>query len=318
MIKFHQLKHNKSPFRLFFTDIVSTELLDSSKLKITLKENFLIDFKQVIESSFFIPVNQGVPINNGPYSFKGTNLKFKKNKKYWNKKVKRYPINFLLNQDSEKSQALYESQIITMTSNTHFNEKMLTKFKYTKDFNLVKSKLLFLLEIKDKGVKELIREKREYFLKNKKILKLLHPLTENWNIKFDKWKKPLKPVKIVYANYYPNSEVIDLVSKILDFYEIETEITVIKDLAMFSKLDKEKYDVILHLITPPINDINSYKLLFKKNRNEHPYLSFDKYYNFLPLFEGKSFFLKDKNLNIELDELGQILFDKIEWREDEL
>lgn len=312
-INFHRNDKNKSPFSHFFKYLNEIKKISNKEMEIVISSSCYFNFQDVLEASFFVPMKNGKVINNGPYSFiqkETNNLEY--NQDYWNNSIERYEINFLLNSNSERSKEFYEKKIVTMTSNTHFNFNMFEKYENTKDINILNSKLIFLLEVKDIKLKKLIINNLSDFFQNKVLSKLLIPI-EQIEEKSEKQKNNFNEINIVYSDFYPNSIIIKELTSILSKYNILVKTTKIIGLSDFVDLDKSKFDITLHLIAPSIKDENSLIPFGNRFKEKNKYSLLSKYTNFLPIFRGKSIFLKDPNLNIEMDELGQIMYEKIRW-----
>lgn len=316
-INYHKdLKNNSIYFR-FFKDVKFKK--NSEKTIIFfIEDTYLYDFEEILQSLFFAPLNFKSFLNNGPYKFeKITRFKIVlvPNPNYWNKNnIEKFKIIFILNKESNKTYKLYKTNKIMVSSNTHFNCNLFKKRDIKQEINIVESNLLFFLEVKNNDLKKYIVNNLEYFKKNSELNKLLN----FFNLKddFDLNLLENKTLKIIYSDFYPNTTIINELKTILNsLNNLKLEITKINNFKTYITMDKNNYDIILHLITPSIKDEAS--LINKKislNKTDFFNLLAEKT-NYIPIAKGKSIFLKRKEINLIMDELGQIRFDLIKWRE---
>lgn len=309
------LKNNSIYFR-FFKDV---EFKKKSEKTIVffIKESYLYDFEEILQSLFFIPLNLNSFLNNGPYKFeKITRHKIilVPNSSYWNKNnIEKFRIIFILNKDSNKTYKLYKTNKIMISSNTHFNCKLFKKNDIKKDINIVESNLLFFFEVKNNDLKKYIVNNLEIFKKNLELSKLLKFFKLKNKLKFDYFEN--KTLKIIYSDFYPNTIIINELKTILNsLNNVKLYIDKVNNFETYITMDKTNYDIILHLITPSIKDETS--LINEKislNKNDFFNLLIEKT-KYIPIAKGKSIFLKKKEINLIMDELGQIRFDLIKWR----
>lgn len=316
-IKYHKDLKNKSIYFRFFKDIEFKK--ESEKTIIFfIEDTYLYNFEEILQSLFFVPLNFKSLLNNGPYKFEKITrhkIVLVPNPNYWNKNnTEKFKIIFILNKDSKKTYKLYKTNKIMISSNTHFNCKLFKKNDLQKEINVVESNLLFFLEVKDNDLKKYIVNNLESLKKHVELSKLLNFFNLKNNLDFNHFEN--KTLKIIYSDFYPNTIIINELKKILkNLNNVKLEITKVNNFKTYIAIDKKNYDIILHLITPSIKDETS--LINKKislNKSDFFNLLVEKT-NYIPVAKGKSIFLKRKEINLTIDELGQIRFDLIRWRE---
>lgn len=120
-------------------------------------------------------------------------------------------------------------------------------------------------------------------------------------------------IKIIYSDFYPNEIIINELKNILK--NIKIEMIKISDFKSFVLINKEEYDIILHLITPSLKDIRSLGNS-KSYLNEINFLnSIAESTKYIPFAKGKNIFLKRKEIKLIMDSLGQIRYELLR-RED--
>jgi hypothetical protein len=290
-IQYHKnLKNNSKYFRFFKG--VKLKKITEKKIVFFINSEFPYDFKEILQSLFFIPSKSNIPINNGPYSLiKKTKYKIilSPNQNYWNKQnIQQFNIIFILNKNSKKTYQLYKENKIMISSNTHFNYNLFSKKDIQQDINIINSNLIFMFEIKNVELKKYIINNLKILKENTELKKLLNfvELKKNKEVKNIK----VEAIKIIYSDFYPNEIIVNELKNILK--NIKIEMIKISDFKSFVLINKEEYDIILHLITPSLKDIRSLGNS-KSYLNEINFLnSIAESTKYIPFAKGKSIFLK--------------------------
>jgi hypothetical protein len=313
-IQYHKnLKNNSKYFRFFKG--VKLKKITEKKIVFFINSEFPYDFKEILQSLFFIPSKSNIPINNGPYSLiKKTKYKIilSPNQNYWNKQnIQQFNIIFILNKNSKKTYQLYKENKIMISSNTHFNYNLFSKKDIQQDINIINSNLIFMFEIKNVELKKYIINNLKILKENTELKKLLNfvELKKNKEVKNIK----VEAIKIIYSDFYPNEIIVNELKNILK--NIKIEMIKISDFKSFVLINKEEYDIILHLITPSLKDIRSLGNS-KSYLNEINFLnSIAESTKYIPFAKGKSIFLKRKEIKLIMDSLGQIRYELLRWED---
>lgn len=309
-IQYHKnLKNNSKYFRFFKG--VKLKKITEKKIVFFINSEFPYDFKEILQSLFFIPSKSNIPINNGPYSLiKKTKYKIilSPNQNYWNKQnIQQFNIIFILNKNSKKTYQLYKENKIMISSNTHFNYNLFSKKDIQQDINIINSNLIFMFEIKNVELKKYIINNLKILKENTELKKLLNfvELKKNKEVKNIK----VEAIKIIYSDFYPNEIIVN------ELKNIKIEMIKISDFKSFVLINKEEYDIILHLITPSLKDIRSLGNS-KSYLNEINFLnSIAESTKYIPFAKGKSIFLKRKEIKLIMDSLGQIRYELLRWED---
>ncbi|KGX84586.1 periplasmic substrate-binding domain-containing protein [Pontibacillus litoralis] len=285
-------------------------------------------FEHVLEGQFLVPsTGEGIPINTGPYKMlhtTDTSISLERNDRYHlTTECSVKLLTFLLNQDIYRSMHLYLQGKVDITCNTQFfheNEWV----KDYEDFQEYDLSLLYSFEInrKNTGLKNLIMYKyprsevsKHVYGNLKPINNLLGEITKN--VTYDQDPEfasgDTNTVSIIYADYYPNHILVDRLKIMLENLELKTKITRVEDFKEYVTMDKTRYDIKLHLFLPNydhlssffkffINDIESASLrrnlvdLYNNRNRDELIRCFESTTHYIPLFLGKSQYLKDPHI----------------------
>lgn len=198
-----------------------------------------------------------------------------------------------------------------ISSNTHFNYNLFSKKDIQQDINIINSNLIFMFEIKNVELKKYIINNLKILKENTELKKLLNfvELKKNKEVKNIK----VEAIKIIYSDFYPNEIIVNELKNILK--NIKIEMIKISDFKSFVLINKEEYDIILHLITPSLKDIRSLGNS-KSYLNEINFLnSIAESTKYIPFAKGKSIFLKRKEIKLIMDSLGQIRYELLRWED---
>lgn len=270
-IIYHLTKENQSPHLGSFLNIKQAVpyvkgLVSSDQLgvNVTGEKRFGVtldepsdEIEAVLQSSFLIPGTAGGDVpENGPYRFKRTfekGLEFERNPQY-----KMTPadhrtvqtIQFILNDDLEKSIGLYEANQTDVTCHTQFHHSNMRYRQYA-DFKENHLPMLFTFKVKDDMLRTFIQH---YFDKQKLAGDLGHIITPTdsligiWESGRTPQKDPPlltkeEPIRIVYADYYPNGEIIERLADLFRRAGADVSVSRVSHFNDYYHMDKSGFDI---------------------------------------------------------------------------
>ncbi|MFG3443150.1 ABC transporter substrate-binding protein [Bacillus velezensis] len=337
-IIYHLTKENQSPHLGSFLNIKQAVpyvkgLVSSDQLgvNVTGEKRFEVtldepsdEIEAVLQSSFLIPGTAGGDVpENGPYRFKRTfekGLEFERNPQY-----KMTPadhrtvqiIQFILNDDLEKSIGLYEANQTDVTCHTQFHHSNMRYRQYA-DFKENHLPMLFTFKVKDGMLRTFIQH---YFDKQKLAGDLGHIITPTdsligiWESGRTPKKDPTlltkeEPIRIVYADYYPNGEIIERLAELFRRAGADVSVSRVSHFNDYYHMDKSGFDIELHLFLPAymhelsyikyfirdISDPGKKKTIIDAIGSEKKKELFELFENtthYCPICFGKSLYLQD-------------------------
>ncbi|WP_100374749.1 ABC transporter substrate-binding protein [Bacillus sp. FJAT-45037] len=288
-----------------------------------------VSFVNTIQNLYIVPMEDGEPIQNGPYILEKVehdsilllrNTKFITHDNLDGMKLVDKII-FKLNTNPLNSISMYSRGEIDVTCHTQFLHTNSHLKKYL-DFQEKKSPILYTLYISNKRLQRLVTSlinKKSLAKKLKEVVVPLDTLTGDINFSrqesnylvrdvFDQ-----KVIKIAYANYYPNNYIVENIVRQLNKIGIKCEMHVVNDFRDYLRLNKKDYDISLHLVLPLNNTPVSYArtFLFDINNRVKKQKIIEQVNqvrleelnnllvetdNYIPLFMGKSMYMKRLNI----------------------
>ncbi|MEC5221335.1 ABC transporter substrate-binding protein [Bacillus atrophaeus] len=336
-ITFHLIKENQSPHLTSFLCIknaipfvkglmpleeLGLKVMNKREFEVTLDEPFEA-FQTVLQSSFLIPSEQnGDAVANGPYRLihkdeKG--LEFERNPEYQITPADQNTIrsiHFVFNDNLTKSIELYENNKIDVTCHTQFHHTNMDYRTYI-DFKESSLPMLFTLKVKDGMLLRFIKNNLNKQQLAQDLRHIVIPtdsllgVSSNIREKHEEIEIVSKePVRIVYADYYPNGEIMEKVADIVKQSGIDVVIHKVSTFHEYYHLDKRIFDIELHLFLPNylhymsylkyfIHDIPEKKVKMdifefaKHKKKEELYGLFENTTQYYPICFGKSLYLQD-------------------------
>ena len=319
---------------------IGIKVLNDRKLIIELeKESFF--FSHIIQSIYILPVEEDMAVQNGPYKLNmltSEEVKLIYNPNYYSRKTKNYIKNltFKLNNNPNDSINLYKNYKIDVSCHTQFLHTNAHYMQYS-DFKEINSPMINNTKLRNLINKNICRKDIANNLKN--IIIPLYTLTGDATFEraLKKHSNDLqliedtRDLKIIYADYYPNSIIMDNIIYLLKQYGYTCSVKIIKDFRDYIKINTKEYDISLHLFFPLYHHYSSYVSSFLTNINDmsekmnilnflnandisnlNIYLQYTD--NYIPLFLGKSLYIKDSNINgFQLKDNGYLCVKNLEY-----
>ncbi|MDA1476984.1 ABC transporter substrate-binding protein [Bacillus changyiensis] len=335
-IQFHLKRENQSPHVTSFLSVkhaipfvkkqlsfdeIGIRVKDDRELEVVLDEPFE-GFLSILQSSFFIPSEQnGQPVANGPYQLTcqhETGLHFERNPRYQMTPADKntiHSIDFVLNKNLSKSIDLYKTNHIDITCHTQFHHDNMEYQSY-KDFKESSLPMLFTLKIKDDQLLTFIKSNLNKNKMAEKLRDIIIPTDSLLGIyqadhSYEEAKLVREEsVRMTYADYYPNGEIIQEMISLLDNSGVKTDIHKVSSFYDYYHLDKSAFDIELHLFLPTYLHYTSYAKYFihdlpdkeskikvvesiKKRKKKELYATFENTKQYYPICFGKSLFLQN-------------------------
>ena len=323
-------------------DQIGVSIVNHKTFKVTLE--YKIDYLvELIQSIFLAPVNTTTLTENGPYklfSHEPNHIVLIRNMDYFNFVDSLVAeVHFILNTNINNSLSLYEIGEIDITCNTQFSHKN-THLMHFEDFCQSELNLFFLLKVKNRSLLEFIYKEfpREKIAKQLEgvvtpLYNLLDFQSDTGNIKgnvkdFDMLLAEEK-LNISFANFYPNNLIIKEIEWLLTKKDISFVRCSFEDFESFLST-KENPDIELSLVMPTYVHYSSliktfiydYSIELQKeiidamNNNKLQKLAYllCKTQHYIPLFKGKSMYLKEPSLKgFHMNELGLLDLSKLTY-----
>lgn len=311
-----------------------------------------------------------VPVSNGPYVLKKINnlsLEVLIHPYAQTSENQITQIRFDIHTDISKSIERYRENIVHITCHTHFPYSEISSMSKYADFHSYESPILFNLQLNpnncsslsDSNFKKLLSagiDRHELAtslkfgvtpsvgfipksIRNKKSDSYFLPHPSKFNFKHIDNLIPTKELTIIYADFYPNTEIAQFIS---DSWKKNLNLTVMLEKLDFpefvSRVNKEEYDICLALISSLFAHPVAYYLSYLHDMvglEEEEYYSYvlekaieendDSLYLHLeqilfkampviPLCSGKSLYLKKPTIKgYQLFADGRLSFRNLQW-----